>query len=94
MMEAARRHDVHTLDCLAWALHRNNKDSDAAVHIERALAVGVKDPQILYHAGMIEEGLNRRELAVKYLRDAAKRNSLPAAEELTRLNATVSASTR
>jgi hypothetical protein len=60
---------VYTLDCLAWALHRNHDDAAAAVHIERALAVGVKDPQLLYHAGIIEKGLKGRELAMTYLRE-------------------------
>jgi tetratricopeptide (TPR) repeat protein len=93
-LEFARRHDVHTLDCLAWALHRNHNDSGAATQIERALAVGVKDPQILYHAGVIETSLNRRELATKYLRDAAGRYSARAAEELARLDAAFTASTK
>jgi tetratricopeptide (TPR) repeat protein len=93
-LEFARRQDVHTLDCLAWALHRNHDDSGAAMQIEHALAVGVKDPQILYHAGVIEKSLNRRELAVKYLRDAAGRYSAQASEEVAKLDTALTASTR
>jgi tetratricopeptide (TPR) repeat protein len=55
-LEAGRRHDVHTLDCLAWALHANHQDDQARLKIDEALAVGVKDPQILYHAGVIGVG--------------------------------------
>ena len=51
--EAARRHDVHTLDSLAWALHVNHREAEALAQINRALAVGVKDPQILAHAESI-----------------------------------------
>ncbi len=54
-LEATRRHDVHTLDCLAWALHANHQDELAKVKIDEALAVGVKDPQILYHAEVIRQ---------------------------------------
>jgi tetratricopeptide (TPR) repeat protein len=52
-IEAVRRQDVHTLDCLAWALHVNHRDREALPIIRKAIAVGVKDPQILSHAEAI-----------------------------------------
>jgi tetratricopeptide (TPR) repeat protein len=77
-LEAARRQDVHTLDCLAWALHINHQDREALVSIDKALATGVKDPDILYHAGAIHLSLNDRPKAESYLSDATRRFSLAA----------------
>ncbi len=51
--EMARRQDVYTLDAYAWALYRNGKFEQAQKIIDRALAVGVLDPQIHAHARMI-----------------------------------------
>ncbi len=51
--EVARRQDVFTLDAYAWALCANGQYKQARKQIERALAVGVRDPEILYHAGVI-----------------------------------------
>jgi tetratricopeptide (TPR) repeat protein len=60
--EIARRHDVLTLDAYAWALYRNGHFSKAQQAIDRALAVGVRDPELHYHAGMIalKQGANAR----------------------------------
>jgi hypothetical protein len=52
-LETARRHDVYTLDAYAWALHVNNRNSEAAKTISRALAVGIKDPDVLARAAAI-----------------------------------------
>ncbi len=52
--ELARRHDVYTLDCYAWALAAHGDYKAAQVEISKALAVGVKDPKILNHAKKIE----------------------------------------
>ncbi len=52
--EVARRHDVYTLDAYAWALHANDRHDEAHAQIARALAVGVKDPELLRRAGAIE----------------------------------------
>ncbi|MEZ5403043.1 MAG: tetratricopeptide repeat protein [Bryobacteraceae bacterium] len=53
-MEHARRQDVHTLDAYALALHANGRDGEARRAIEKALAVGVRDPEILAHAASIK----------------------------------------
>jgi tetratricopeptide (TPR) repeat protein len=55
--ELARRQDVFTLDCHAWALAANGNYAGASAEIKKALAVGVKDPRILQHARIIEEHL-------------------------------------
>jgi tetratricopeptide (TPR) repeat protein len=50
------RKDVHTIDAYAWALHRAGKTQEAGAEIEKAVAVGVRDPQILQHASTIRKG--------------------------------------
>jgi len=52
-LELARRADIHTLDAHAWALFVNGRYEEASKQMDRALAVGVKDPDILEHARMI-----------------------------------------
>ena len=52
-LEIARRQDVYTLDAYAWALHVSNRSAEARAHIDRALAVGIKDPEVLSRAAMI-----------------------------------------
>ncbi len=56
--EIARRRDVFTLDCYAWALAANGDYKSANEEIQLALQVGVKDPKILSHAEFIAEHLN------------------------------------
>ena len=51
--EIARRQDVSTLDCYAWALAANGDYDTAYTEIEKAILLGVKDPKILSHAGVI-----------------------------------------
>ncbi|NOT43404.1 MAG: tetratricopeptide repeat protein, partial [Acidobacteria bacterium] len=58
--EVARRHDVYTLDAYAWALHANDRHDEAHAQIARALAVGVKDPELLRRAGAIEASVGVR----------------------------------
>jgi tetratricopeptide (TPR) repeat protein len=52
-MEIDRRRDVYTLDAYAWALHVNNRSREAREYIDRALAVGMKDPAVLSRAAII-----------------------------------------
>lgn len=51
--EATRRQDVRTLEALAWALYKNGNSREALVQMEKALAVGIKQPTSSYHAGVI-----------------------------------------
>jgi tetratricopeptide (TPR) repeat protein len=51
--EYARRRDVFTLDCYAWALHRNGQDQEANKQIDQALAVGIRNARFFRHAGEI-----------------------------------------
>ena len=52
-----RRHSVHVADALAWALHVNGLDREAVTYSRRALSLGTRNAQFLYHAGMIELAL-------------------------------------
>jgi len=52
-MEVERRRDVYTLDAYAWALHVNNDHREALETIDRALSVGIKDPEVLSRAAII-----------------------------------------
>jgi tetratricopeptide (TPR) repeat protein len=65
--ELARRHDVFTLGAHAWALHAVGRDAEARKQIEAALAVGIKDARLLYHAGVIAAAAGDREAARRYL---------------------------
>jgi tetratricopeptide (TPR) repeat protein len=56
--EAARRHDVHTLDALAWALFVNGEVEAAREQMNAVLAVGLRDPEVLARARQI--GLRER----------------------------------
>jgi tetratricopeptide (TPR) repeat protein len=51
--EVAKRHDCYTLDLYAWALFANGDKVEAKKQSDRALAVGLRDPDVLAHAKMI-----------------------------------------
>jgi tetratricopeptide (TPR) repeat protein len=50
---AADRPDAAGHDLVAWALHRLGRDVEAAAQIEAALATGIVDARIQFHAGAI-----------------------------------------
>ncbi len=52
-LEVGRRQDLQTLHAYAWALYVNGKFAEAREQIDKALAVGSRDPALLYHAGII-----------------------------------------
>jgi tetratricopeptide (TPR) repeat protein len=68
--EAARRSDIYTLDAYAWALAANGRHREARAQIERALAVGVKDADVYYRAGVIAARQRDYTAARKYLRQS------------------------
>jgi len=68
------RHDIYTWDALAWALYKNGKLTDAANASEKALKFGTRDSLLLFHAGMIAEGLGHREQARSELKEALNIN--------------------
>jgi len=74
--EYARRHDVFTQDCYAWALHANGENVEARKQINAALAVGIRDARLFRHAGEIALALGDRAAAEDYLRQSAELNSV------------------
>jgi len=68
------RHDIYTWDALAWALYKNGKLIEAAKASEKALRPGTRDPLLLYHAGMIADGLGQNEQARDELKQALEIN--------------------
>ncbi|HYP14208.1 MAG TPA: tetratricopeptide repeat protein, partial [Bryobacteraceae bacterium] len=56
-LEMKRRQDVHTREAYAWALHRSGKHKEAAEQIRKALSIGVKEPEMLGRASVIEQSL-------------------------------------
>ena len=77
--EFARRHDVYTLDSYAWALHVNGREQEARREIEEALAVGIRDPRLIRHAGEIALATGDRAAAEKYLHQVAELNTVESA---------------
>jgi Flp pilus assembly protein TadD len=73
-MELARRHDVFTLGAHAWALHALGRTAEARRQIEAALAVGIQDARLLYHAGVIAAAAGDREAARRHLDEALRVN--------------------
>lgn len=73
-VEADRRHDVYTLDAFAWALYANGQYAEARQQIEKALALGIRDAQLFYHAGAIAWKLRDRDTAERYLTESLATN--------------------
>ncbi len=72
--EIARRRDVFTREVYAWALHRSGQSRAARPEIETALAVGIRDARMLYHAGAICAASGDREKASRYFRESLALN--------------------
>lgn len=80
--EIARRGDVFTRDAFAWALHRSGNSAAARREVEAALAVGIKNARMLYHAGAICAASGDREAATRYFRESLALNPFsPVARE-------------
>ena len=63
-----------TQDALAWALFRNSQIEASLEHIDAALAAGVNDPHMFFHAAMIHLAAGRAEEGRAFLRKAAAAN--------------------
>jgi tetratricopeptide (TPR) repeat protein len=91
-LEVARRHDAYTLDAYAWALSANGKNEEAQTNIERALTVGLRDAQLLYHAGAIAARSGDVDAARNWLKESLEANPVseysgPARDALAKLPA-------
>ena len=85
--EFERRKDVYTLDAYGWALAMNGRNDEARQHLQDALAVGVRDAQLLYHSGIIAERSGNMAEAANFLRQSLEVNPVSehAAEARTAL---------
>jgi tetratricopeptide (TPR) repeat protein len=82
--EAARRHDVYTLEAHAWALQANGKSAEALRQIDTALAVGVRDPRILRHALAIARKAGHRLATARFQRELAALSPVDAPKTVSR----------
>ncbi len=57
--ELRTRRDVYGFDLLAWALHKAHRDREARAAMDRALALGTVDPQLLQHSAAIDAALGK-----------------------------------
>jgi tetratricopeptide (TPR) repeat protein len=69
-----RQPNIKITDALAWCLYKARQYGAAKTTIQQALALGTKDPLMLYHAGMIHLALAEQEKAQKYLAEALSIN--------------------
>jgi tetratricopeptide (TPR) repeat protein len=89
-LEVARRHDAYTLDAYAWALSANGENDEARTQMEHALSVGLRDAQLLYHAGAIAARSGDVDAARNWLRQSLEANPVsefsgPARDTLAKL---------
>lgn len=68
------RHDVYTVDALAWTLLKNNRAQEAREAMQEALTVGTRDPLLFFHAAAIENKLGNPN-AADFARKALAINS-------------------
>jgi tetratricopeptide (TPR) repeat protein len=73
-LEINRRHDVGTLDAYAWALCGNRRYAEAQKQIAAALAVGVREAGMFFHAGVIAARLHDDTAAARYLNQSVELN--------------------
>lgn len=73
--ESSIRHDCRTLDAYAWALYRNGKYAEAKVQMDRALAVGVRDPVYFCHAAQIAVAANDTAAAKRFEKEFSDRGA-------------------
>jgi tetratricopeptide (TPR) repeat protein len=72
--DLAVRHSIQAYDALAWALFKAGKNEEARDFTAKALATGVLDAHILYHAGMIRMGCGDIPGGTAALQNAMKAN--------------------
>ena len=72
--DLALRSTPFTHDALAWALYRARRFAESRGELEAALAGGIKDAHIYYHAGLIFSAAGEIERGQEFLRETARLN--------------------
>lgn len=70
LAELGSRKDIYGYDAAAWAYYRNGKSEEAQSLMNHAMALGTRDAQLYYHAGMIALQLGDKAPARDYLEQA------------------------
>jgi tetratricopeptide (TPR) repeat protein len=83
-LEMERRQDVFTRHAFAWALHVNGQSAEAREQLDKALAVGIRDPIFSYHAGIIAAKLGDKAAAERFLRASLAQAEASEVSDLTR----------
>jgi Tfp pilus assembly protein PilF len=68
--ELSLRKDAYGYDAYAWALLANGRAAEADAAITTALATGIRDAALLYHAGTIKLAIGDQAAARTFLTDA------------------------
>jgi hypothetical protein len=85
------RRDSHTLDFLAWALHKAGRSKEALLISRRATAMGNVEPALRFRAGMIELAAGDPALARVHLEVAMQGERALTTEQLTEARQAVDA---
>jgi tetratricopeptide (TPR) repeat protein len=70
----AERPSVHAADVLAWTLYKAGDAEEALAYSNEALRLGSRDPQLLFHAGMVRQANGDAAGAREYLQQALGAN--------------------
>ncbi len=68
--DVSQRSDPFGFDTYAWALYRAGRVEEARTQIDKVMAVGLREPQILYHSGLIALAEGNEEQARVELTEA------------------------
>jgi tetratricopeptide (TPR) repeat protein len=74
LTELKYRKDVYGYDAAAWAHYKNGNYNEAQEFITQTLALGTRDANLYYHAGMIALALDDKAQARMYLDEALEIN--------------------
>jgi len=70
LAELESRKDIYGYDAAAWAHYKNGNYKEAQILMEQAFALGTRDANLYYHAGMIALALGDKAQARIYLDEA------------------------
>ena len=75
-IQFSRLQNVYARDAYAWALAVNGQTAEARKRIDAALAIGVRDPRLFYHAGAIAAQEHDSTAAAAYFKASLDVNPL------------------